>query len=105
MGADLLGAILGAGVVLGVIEPYVIDAADIVFFDPNGMPYAASCDRAQTINECIGAETPLGMFTQSPWGCEALAPGPSWAPPAGMGFALGVILMAMVVLHHWLDHA
>ena len=73
-------------------EPYVIDAADIVFFDPNGTPYAASCLRDHTINDCIGELTELGPFTASPWGCEALCPEPlSGLPLFGVLFTMCLV--------------
>ena len=74
-------------------EPYVIDAADIVFFDPNGTPYAASCDRNQTVNDCIGSLTELGPFTQSPWGCPS-----SLCPEPISGLPLFAVMFAVCLV-------
>lgn len=78
-------------------EPYVIDAADIVFFDPNGTPYAADCDRNLTVNDCIGELTELGPFTQSPWGCPS-----TLCPEPISGFWVGFIVMALALTGGWL---
>ncbi len=77
---------------------------ELVFYDPNGTPHIVTCDRVMTFDECIGANTTTGQVVPAQGPFELVPPEcPHWAPPVGTGFALGVILTAAVVLHHWRD--